>query len=62
MGDGNRTLAKLKTNNLMRVRVTPNAPIEQIWAVFVPESYPDSPNELAATAIAVSRKLRRAEE
>jgi hypothetical protein len=35
-------LADLKTNDLFRARVKPNAPTEHIWAVNVPQSYPDS--------------------
>ena len=41
MGDGNRTLAESKTNDLNRARVTPNALTEHICAAIVPEWYPD---------------------
>jgi hypothetical protein len=40
VGDGNRTLAKLKTNDLNRARVTPNASSDCICAVIVPRLYP----------------------
>ena len=40
VGDGNRTLAKLKTKHLNRARVTPNAPTEHICAVTIPLTYP----------------------
>jgi len=41
VGDGNRTLAESKTNDLNRARVTPNALTEHICAAIVPEWYPD---------------------
>ena len=40
VGDGNRTPAELKIKNLIRARVTPNAPTEHICAVIVPLTYP----------------------
>jgi len=40
VGDGNRTSAELKTNNLIRARLTTNAPTQFIWAETVPVTYP----------------------
>ena len=40
LGDGNRTSAELKTNNLIRARLATIAPTKSIWAETVPVTYP----------------------